>query len=195
MKQILTFDQVFHFWMEEELKPHKNRNVLEFVQKQKGFSSITEWRLNTALKLGLDKFKWNLISIKDPNKILPNVIVGPFKGWSMFFDNELKTSFKELVKIPGAQAWLKTHDRINPIMKNFPKSSTIILLQKPSGDFIHIEGGHRICAISYAQTLGKPISFGKERSIQAAVAKISNFEITKLKKLLKQGTNKKPLTK
>lgn len=195
MKQILTFDQVFHIWMAEELKPHKNRNLLEFVQKQKGFSSITEWRLNTALELALDKLQWQLIDIKDPNKTLPEVLVGPFKGWSTFFDNQFKTSFKELVKIPEAKAWIKKHDRINPIMKNFPKSSTIILLQKPNGDYIHIEGGHRICATSYAQSLGKPIKFGKDRTIQAAVAKISNSQIAKLKKFLKQGTNKKPLSK
>ena len=191
MKQILTFDEMFLFWLEAEINQIEGRNLLS-VAKQKGFSSITEWRLSTALRLGLDKLSWRLVDIKNPSKTLPKIIIGPYQGWSIFFKNKLTTTFVELVKIPEARNWLKTHDRINPIRKNFPKASTIILLQKPNGDYIHIEGGHRICAVSYAQTLGKPIKFGKQKSIQAAVAKISNAELTKLKKFLKQGTNKKP---
>jgi hypothetical protein len=191
MKQILTFDEVFHLWMEEELKPSGTRNVLEFVQKQKGFSSITEWRLNTALNLGLDKMKWQLIDIKDPNKTLPQVIVGPYQGWSKFFGNKFNTSFADAIKIPEFFEWCKTHDRINPIMKNFPKNSHIILLQKSNGDYIHIEGGHRICAITFAQALNKPIKFGKDRTIRAAIAKISNSQLAQLRKHLKEGSNKK----
>ncbi len=193
MKQVTTFDHVFHLWMQEELKPHKERDVLKFVQKKKGYNSITEWRLAAALSMGLDKLSWKIMHIKNPNKELPRVIIGPYQGWSQFFTNRLTTRFEDALRIPEFIAWCKTHDRINPIMKNFPTSSTIILLQKENGDLIHIEGGHRICALTYAQVLGKPISFGKEKTIYACIAKVTNPQIALLKKYLKQGSHKKPL--
>lgn len=191
MKQILSFDEVFHLWMTEELKPSGKRDVLKFVQKQKGFSSITEWRLATALKLGLDKKQWELVKIKKTNKILPNVIIGPYQGWSKFFDNKITTTFANALKIPEFLEWCETHDRLKGMIKNFPKNSTIILFQKPNGEYIHIEGGHRICALALQIAMGEPIKFNKDEYMHAVIAQISTSEIAKLKQFLKSGTNNK----
>ncbi len=189
MKQI-SFDEVFLLWLKEELKPHKNRNVLDFVKKEKGFSSLTEWRLNTALRLGLDKKSWNLKKISNPFKELPKTLIGPFPGWQKLLPTKLQYTFEEAVKLPSFLEWCKNHNRIQPILKNFPKESTIILLEKEDGRLIHIEGGHRICAIAYANAVNKPINLKHKPVIYAAIAKITNLEFKNLQKFLKVGTNK-----
>lgn len=184
----ITFDEVFKIWLDAEVSQIEGRNILD-VAKNKGFKSIAEWRLATALRLGMDSKEWTLEVVDNPNEFLPNVIVGPYQGWSVFFENKLDTSFAQALEIPEFLEWCKTHDRIIPISENFPQGTTLILLRKENGDLIHIEGGHRICAVAYAQKIGNPIEFIKP--VTAAIATISNEEIENLISFLKHGTFKK----
>ncbi len=188
MKQI-SFDEVFLIWLAAEVYQIEGRNILSVAQ-QKGFSSIAEWRLNTALRLGLDKKAWSVEYVTEPTKALPNIIIGPYHGWSKFFDNQLETSFKDALEIPEFLQWCKTHDRIIPISGNFPKPSSIICLRRTDGKLIHIEGGHRICAVAYTQKIGQPIKLTNE-DISLVVADISDEEIAILKQFLLEGTSKK----
>lgn len=187
MKQI-NFDEVFLIWLAAEVYQIEGRDILS-VAKTKGFNSISEWRLNTALKLGLDKLSWSTEFITNPNHALPEIIVGPYQGWSKFFDNQLETSFKDALEISEFFSWVKTHDRIIPITNNFPKPSSIICLRRSDGRLIHIEGGHRICAVAYAAKIGQPLNLS-DSDISLAVATISDEDILKLKSLLKAGTTK-----
>lgn len=187
MKQI-NFDEVFLIWLAAEVYQIDGRDLLSLA-KSKGFNSIAEWRLNTALKLGLDKLNWSTEYLTNPNQTLPNIIVGPYQGWSKFFDNQLTTSFRQALEIPKFFEWCNSHDRINPISENFPKPCSLICLRTNDGRLIHIEGGHRICAAAYAEKIGKPISF-TDQDISIAVANISNEQIDKLKIFLKEGTSK-----
>lgn len=184
----ITFDHVFKNWLENELEPSDQRDILALA-KSKGFGSITEWRLATALRLGLDKMEWKLETIEDPNQTLPQIIIGPYQGWSKFFDNQINTNFEQALEIPEFFEWCKTHNRISRIATDFPRPTTLILLKTSNGQLIHIEGGHRICAVAYANKIGTPVEL-KNGDVQAFTAPTTDTEIEGLKEFLKRGTNK-----
>ncbi len=195
MSKPITFDETFRFWLDNEVDQVEGRDLLPLAQ-EKGFSSITEWRLSAALRLGLDKLSWSLVTIDNPAATLPDVIVGPYKGWSIqgdtvFFDNQLNTTFAEAMEIPSFFEFCDTHERIQGILKNFPLPTTIILVERPDGRLIHIEGGHRIAAIAYANKIGQPIDFANKPPVSAAIAKIDAIHFEKLLLLAKQGTEKR----
>ena len=192
MSETITFDQVFNLWLENEIDQidqAETRGTLE-IAKAKGFSSIAEWRLQTALRLGMDKKIWTLETIDHPNEALPNIIIGPYQGWSRFFDNRLETTFVQALEIPEFFDWCKTHDRIIPISINFPLPTSVILFRKPGGSLIHIEGGHRICAVAYRRKIGQPIDFAGKPAVKAAIAPVDEPEIGKMLEFLKRGTGK-----
>lgn len=183
----ITFDEVFKIWMDTEVGQIEGRDLLPVAQA-KGFSSITEWRLNTALRLGMDKKEWVLEAIGDPNVTLPNVIIGPYQGWSKFFDNRLDMTFLQAMEIPDFFEWCRTHDRVMPLSENFPQPTSVILFRKENGELIHIEGGHRMCAIAFRSKLNNPIEFKLENSVTAAIATITDSELGGLIEFLKSGT-------
>jgi hypothetical protein len=174
----LIFDQVFNIWLEAETQKPGLSQYLDFV-RGKGFNSISEWRLDIALKFGLDKLQWRYEEIHNPGSVLPNILIGPYKGWSIFFENKLATSFEDLLKIKEAVKWCSSHDRIIPIPQNFPELTRLILLEKPDGSFVHIEGGHRCCAVAYMQRKGTPIDF-LHRKVFAAIAPVTEDQINNL---------------
>lgn len=192
-KKSITFDQVFKFWLDVEANSIEGRDILKVAQ-EKGFNSIAQWRLATALRLGMDTKQWVLETIADPNETLPKIIIGPYQGWSKFFENRLITTFEQALEIKEFFQWCQTHDRIIPISNNFPLPSMIILFRKPNGDLIHIEGGHRICAVAYSKKMGQPIEFVGKPPVTAAIADINHEEINKLVEFLIQGTFKQKTT-
>ena len=185
----ITFDEVFKIWHDAEVGQIEGRDILP-VAKSKGFASIAEWRLATALRLEMDKKDWHLEILDDPDTVLPNIIIGPYQGWSKFFDNRITTTFAQALEIPAFLEWCHTHDRVAPLSKNFPLPTTVILFRKPTGELIHVEGGHRICAAAYAKKVGNPIDFNNKPPVTAAIAPISNDEISELIEFLKHGTFK-----
>lgn len=185
----VRFDQVFHFWMQSEVNEIEGRDFLP-VTKSKGFNSITEWRLSTALRLGMDTKEWSLEPVEDPNEIFPRVIIGPYQGWSTFLERKVATTFAEALEIPQFFEWISSHEKIHQLTQRFPSPSTVILFKKKDGSLIHIEGGHRMCAVAYAQKIGKPIYFPTPSPLTAAVATIEDSEMKKLFLLLKLGTYK-----
>lgn len=185
----ITFDEVFKFWFDAEVMQIEGRNILAVAQS-KGFNSIVEWRLATALRLGMDVKEWTLETIENPNETLPKIIIGPYQGWSQFFKNRLSTTFMEAMEIPEFFEWCQTHDRVIPLTKNFPLPTTVILFRKTSGELIHIEGGHRICAIAYLNKIGEPLDFSNKALVTAAIADIADDEVHSLVEFLERGTFK-----
>ncbi len=61
----ITFDQVFKIWFDSEIEQLENRVLLP-VAKARGFNSIVEWRLTTAIRLGMDTKQWSLQKIDNP---------------------------------------------------------------------------------------------------------------------------------
>lgn len=174
-QQRLMFDQVFAIWLVNEVGNPEEGNYLS-VAEEKGFSSVVEWRLDMALKFKLNTKEWFLTEIADPAETLPRIVIGPFKGWSKFFDNKLETTFEQALEIPEFYEWCVQHDRIPKIADHFPIPTTLILLRKPNGQLLHIEGGHRICAFSFAKKNGKAIN----AEITAAIANITEDELAAL---------------
>ncbi len=187
-KQNILFDEVFKIWLDIEIEKTEGRDLLP-VAKEKGFTSVTEWRMNTALKLEMDKKEWYLEDIPSPAEFLPKIIIGPFQGWQRLIEKKLEISFEQAMEIPEFFEWCQTHDRIVPIAEHFPLPTTIILYRKPDGNLIHVEGGHRICAVAYANKIGKPIDFSKGK-VTAAIADITDDDISKMLAFLNRGTHK-----
>lgn len=122
----ITFDQVFKIWIDAEVGQVEGADILP-VAKAKGFNSIVEWRLASALRLGLDKREWTLERIENPNEVLPRVIIGPYQGWSLHFENTLTTSFAEALRISSFFDWVQSNERIMNIAQHFPATNTFIL--------------------------------------------------------------------
>ncbi|MBP9686365.1 MAG: hypothetical protein KBD66_01025 [Candidatus Doudnabacteria bacterium] len=188
MRKPLTFDEVFKIWIDAEVGQVERTNILP-VAKAKGFDSIVKWRLASALRLGLDKREWTLETLEHPNDTLPHVVIGPYQGWSVHFENTLHTSFAEALRIPTFLGWVTANERIMNITAHFPTTNTFILFRKPDGTLIHIEGGHRMCATAYMQHIRTPINFSN-RTTLAAVTHIAESELPLLHEFLKLGTNK-----
>ncbi len=187
--QNISYSDVLKIWVDNETLNTRAADILKLAQ-QKGFASIAEWRSDIAVRLGMDRQKWSLQEIADPSTTLPSIIIGPYPGWSKFIDNHLHTSFAQALKTsPQFREWCSTHDRIIPLAKDFPKSTTLILYQAHDGRLIHLEGGHRICTVAYQKVIGRPIVF-TGRSVYAAVATITDADLEMLHKLLWKGTNK-----
>jgi len=184
----MTFDEVFKIWLDIEVGRKEGRNILP-VAREKGFTSIAEWRLATALRLGMDKKEWQKVTIENPGEELPNIIVGPYTGWQRLLDHSLETTFGQAVEIPEFLEWCKTHDRIVPLAEKFPQETPVILYRRPDGKFIQVEGGHRICAVAYAKKIGKPIRFNPN-SITALVAEADQQDLENMRVFLNQGTGK-----
>jgi hypothetical protein len=189
----ITFDEVMLEWLTAEVKQIEGRNILPLAQS-KGFNSITEWRLATAVRLGMDTKQWRIEQINNPNEVLPNIIIGPFQGWSKFFDNKIDTTFAQALEIPAFFDWCTGHDRIQPIAANFPSATSLILFRKPNGQLIHIEGGHRICAVAYGIKINKPIDLNGKTPITAMIADIVESQIPGLIEFLRRGTFKQQKT-
>lgn len=185
----ITFDEVFAYWLNTEAKQIEGRDILA-VAKYKGFNSIAEWRLATAIRLGLDKKLWKTETLSNPNEMVLNIIIGPYQGWSIFFENKLDTTFADALQIPKFLEWCKAHDRIVPISENFPFPTTFIVARRSNGQLIHIEGGHRMCAIAYRNAIGNPIDFSDTPPITLYVTDFDEKELPLWLEFLKMGTNK-----
>lgn len=184
----ITFDQVFKIWIDAEVGQVEGTDILP-VAKAKGFNSIVEWRLASALRLGLDKREWTLERIENPNEALPRVIIGPYQGWSLHFENTLTTSFAEALRISSFFDWVENNERIMNITQHFPATNTFILFRLPDGTLIHIEGGHRMCSIAYMEHTGRPLDFSSRETL-AAITPLAESELPLLYEFLQQGTNK-----
>jgi hypothetical protein len=179
------FDQVFTKWLSAETEHPELVNYLP-IAEEKGFNSVAEWRLATAKRLYLDTKEWQEIEIVDPQAFVPDIIIGPYLGWSMFLDDEVKTSFKDALDMEDFYAWVEAHDRIPKIAHNLPLTTHVILLKTTAGAYIHIEGGHRICAFSYAVKNNLSVN----TKFTASVAAIPDEERRNLTTFLTTGTQK-----
>jgi hypothetical protein len=181
-----TFDHLFAYWIQEELK---TPNLIE-VAKSKGYNNISQWRLDTAIRLGLPEKRWQIIEVLDYMQIVPNIIIGPFQGWNALIpkDQQLTISFAEaLNNNEEFYTWVLSNQRIIDIQENYPPAATFIVFKlKESGRYIHIEGGHRICAIALSAKQGREV----RTKVNLAMAEIDSIEVPKLHHFLLDGTFK-----
>lgn len=186
--EMLSFEEVFGIWMDNEAVEVPGRNLLKVAQ-EKGFGTVRDWRMATALRLGMDAKEWRLFTVTDPNGFLPNVLMGPYQGWQQFMPQKLTASFADALNVKAFYEWCQTHDRVKHLAQNFPVPSTVILFKLPNGRFMQVEGGHRMCAVAYRVHKGQPIQF-PENTVRAAVADITDGEFQQLFVFLRQGTDK-----
>jgi hypothetical protein len=122
----------------------------------RGFESWDAWRRAYIQQVKPEGRSWELHKLEDYMESTPEMFVGPFRGWSVFYSDREHSRFKDIVTHPTFHRDQKDK-KMREIEKNFPARTQIIGLK--FGDKIMIgEGTHRCCAIALAAHEGRQIN-------------------------------------
>ncbi|MGP8321195.1 MAG: hypothetical protein ACT6FE_02560 [Methanosarcinaceae archaeon] len=136
----ITWKKVFRFWRENEA----NQPSWIKTYQEKGFDSWDNWRNTHAERLKCKELKWDFYEIINPLKNIPHFYGGSFRTWIKYYYNGKETcQFSELANLEK----IKSNERINSLINNFPKETIIIGLALKN-KIIIIEGMHRCCAVA-----------------------------------------------
>lgn len=140
--KLVTWEEVFSSWAKDESHlPHWVEHY-----KKRGFNSWEEWRIDSTKDLHPEKLNWKLYEIIEPIKTISEFHGGPFRAWvNKYYKNRNHPTFTEIVNDND----FENNDKINEIINNFPKETSLIGLMSDNGIVI-IEGMHRCCAIAVA---------------------------------------------
>jgi len=162
--QPLVWNDVLALWRtgEEELEHWIT------LWKEKGFSSWEEWRQQYIGQLALNEIEnWHLYTINDPLQSIPSFRGGPYSSWrERHYQDGKFATFREIVQHP----FIKEHEKINAISKDFPEETRFIGLLTEQGILI-IEGMHRCCALTLALERGEKIKTNATIALAEASAK------------------------
>lgn len=146
----ITWEEVFDAWRQSEAS---NPGWIEHY-KSKGFTSWEEWRSATHKPIKGEERVWHLYRVVAPLESVPTFRGGPFKSWKQrYYEGKDTPLFSELILHPA----LQHHDRLEKLLADFPKVTTITGLLA-GGDIYTIEGMHRCCAIALAAQRGLPLT-------------------------------------
>lgn len=186
-----AWPEVFEGWRDREAN---NPGWLECATKVKGWPDWESWRSFTAQKIDATNRNWKIFQFSDPILEIPEMLVGPFSIWQSRVIHKNKTTFKELLEIPGQHEEWSNHSGILAIMSGMPFTTELIgLIRKDIDKIVCLEGHHRATAISLARKQGKDIDFS-QAPITIALTEISPADCRLFDELLKRGTTKNPQT-
>ncbi len=184
-----TWQEVFAGWQSREAT---NPGWVECATKIKGWPDWESWRSFTAQQIGADNRDWKIFHFDNPLEEVPEMLIGPFSGWQSRVSNKNKTTFGELLEIPGQfEEWSK-HLGVQSIIAGLPFTTEFIgLLRRDINKIVCLEGHHRSVAISFVKKQGKKIDFS-QTPITIALAELTVAESHLLDEVLKRGTSKEP---
>ena len=140
--KFLTWQDVFEIWRKYEA----SRTSWIDHYKGRGFSTWEEWRMSYVKSLGLEKLKWQLYELQNPESAILGFRGGPYRSWiKLCYENKNNPYFSEIIKHPNVIA----HKGIKAIFDNFPSETTLIGVVLDS-EIVIIEGMHRACALAMA---------------------------------------------
>lgn len=153
-KQDTTWDKVFATWKAAEgAYPH-----WQALAQSRGYESWEAYRTERSEELTLQTHDWRIYMIDDPNRLLPQTILGPYTAWQAHFNKKIVHTFQDLIE--QQLDWVVANDGIQRAKQEFPKESQFIGLYLESRDQIVLyEGHHRAAAITLALYEGAPLSF------------------------------------
>jgi hypothetical protein len=182
----ITWDEVFQRWYERE---GTREEWQKFAQEVKGWPDWKSWRSFSADHFGAKNRSWKLYEIKNPNEVIPKLIIGPWQGWQKHFKEKNVHTFEYLVR--NCREWVEKNGKVTQIKNSFPEKTEFIgILIKKTDEMILFEGSHRAAAVALAQEIGKPIQFKNGPTI--AITEVSQEERIAFNKMLDRGTHKKP---
>lgn len=177
----LSWEEVFADWQLRE----EDIDWLQ-VARQKGFASWGEWRRASMEQLGASNREWGRYRILDPWESVPNFRVGPYPAWQSklpeLVRNTPEFTFVKLVnEVPG----YRSSDKVQGMMRDFPKNTTLIGILMPDSSIVLLEGHHRATAIALAKIASIDLSLGE---LKIDLTKFSDSDVPLLDKKLARGT-------
>ena len=152
-----SWEEVFQKWKEDE---GSIKAWQDFAVREKGWGSWEEWRQHQASFIDAQNRKWDIYEILDPNKIIPNFRIGPFKSWQDNYSEAEKNihTFRDLVR--DKTEWVMGNSGIKSMKDNFPPNSQFIGIYVEEDDIVVLfEGHHRVAATALSDFVGSPFEF------------------------------------
>lgn len=172
--QHIEYNTVFSMWKNNE---GKLESWQEFATKVKGFPSWSDWRMSICTTFKLDTFNWTLFTIQNPLKFLPNMLLGPFKGWQRHYPlNQWGShTFNDL--ITDHNEWVKNNSGIHRFPNVFTNELFFIgFLIKETNQYVLFEGHHRTAHLTFQNSLNNQVLFQKKPQIAIAEISIKDFQ-------------------
>lgn len=147
----LTLEDVFSFWRANEAWNPKWQKVAQ----EKGFASWEAWRRKFLSRLEeTTEPEWVLEELTNPLEQVPQWHGGPFAGWiKNVYQGQSSMPFTQIIE----QSFMRGHDYIPGLVKNFPKLTVLTLVEDASGKILVVEGMHRACALAVMVKEGKQL--------------------------------------
>jgi len=140
-----SWPEVFAVWKSGEgSDPHWHKVAFEH-----GFASWDDFRDHQAKQFDSENRVWAVYEIEEPNKVIPDFLLGPFRNWQKHFEEKNVHSFDDLVR--AVPEWVANNAGIQARMNNFPEKTQFIgVYLKDEDKIVLLEGHHRCGAITLA---------------------------------------------
>lgn len=179
-----TWQEVFEGW---KIREANDPGWINCATKIKGWPDWESWRRYIASQFGAEKREWKIYQIVNANKVVPEVLVGPYTGWQNRLPEKNILSFAEMLKIIENYKAFSKNDKVLGMIKNWPISTQFIGIIRPdNGKIVCVEGHHRATAIALAKKNNQPLDFKSEVTI--ALAELVPGEEKLLDAILAKGS-------
>jgi hypothetical protein len=182
-KQTVSWEDVFQTWKAGE---GADPVWQTFAREEKGWESWEAWRRYQSGHMNPESRAWTIYEILEPNKIIPQFRIGPFRGWQQHFDEKNVHTFADLVR--DHADWARENIGVRLRLKDFPRETQFIGLYIKRNDTIVLyEGHHRAAAIALGVHDGMSIAFQTPPTIALTV--IEGDEMPMLDRLLEMKSD------
>ncbi len=136
-----TWQDVFATW-----KSHEGTDPVwqDFAVREKGWGSWDEWRSYQSGLVGLPDRDWKLYKIENIYDVVPNFLMGPFRGWQQHFEEKNVHSFADLIQTN--REWVEDNVGVKSCLEQMPDKVEFIGIYIEEDDTIVLFEGHHRCA-------------------------------------------------
>jgi hypothetical protein len=180
-----SWQEVFEIWKSQEgSDPVWQR----FATEEKGWDSWEAWRQYQFGWYGdIANWNWEFCTIDEPNILVPQFRIGPYRGWQQHFDEPFVHTFADLIDVAGD--WVRSNIGVQARLRQFPQGTQFIgLYIEQSDTIVLMEGHHRSAAVALAVADDDPIVFTTLPTI--ALARYIGDEIPMLERVLSMSSER-----
>ncbi len=179
-----TWQEVFEGWKNRE---GSDPGWINCATKIKGWPDWESWRQYTAAQFGAEKREWKIYRMVNVNKVVPEMLVGPYVGWQNRLPEKNALTFAETLQIPERHEFASKNDKVASMIKNWPIDTQFIgVIRADNNKIVCIEGHHRAMAIALAARNNESLKFNSEITI--ALTALASGEEKLLDEILAKGS-------
>lgn len=181
-----TWPEIFESWKNRE---GNDSGWINTATKIKGWPDWASWRQYTAAQFGAEKREWKIYRIANPNKVVSEMLVGPYTGWQNRLPVKNILSFAEMLEIPANYEAFSKNDKVFGMIKNWPASTQFIgIVRADNKKIVCLEGHHRATAIALVSRNNESLKIDGEVTI--ALAELLSGEEKLLDEVLAKGSQR-----